>query len=65
MKKNKRNISDEWSPEFLAALGSWTEEIERPGAAFIAGRNGQAMADTTSRATRPGSKRAAKQRKKK
>ncbi len=22
--------ADEWSPEFLRALGSWNEEIERP-----------------------------------
>lgn len=22
--------ADEWSPEFLASLGSWDEEIERP-----------------------------------
>lgn len=22
--------ADDWSPEFLAALGSWNEEIERP-----------------------------------
>ncbi len=22
--------ADEWSPEFMRALGAWTEEIERP-----------------------------------
>ena len=25
-----RETADEWTAEFIAALGSWTEEIERP-----------------------------------
>jgi len=28
--------ADEWSPEFVEALGSWPEEIERPRAKPIA-----------------------------
>ena len=28
--------SDEWSPEFVAALGSWSEKIDRPRAQSIA-----------------------------
>lgn len=30
--------ADEWSPDFIAALGSWPEEIERPNAQSIAKR---------------------------
>jgi len=28
--------ADEWSPEFVKALGGWTEDIERPKAQSIA-----------------------------
>lgn len=29
---------DEWSPEFLAALGAWGDEIPRPASATVGGR---------------------------
>ncbi len=31
--------ADEWSPEFVDALGSWTERIERPGNPPIVRKN--------------------------
>jgi antitoxin VapB len=30
--------ADDWSPEFLACLGAWEDEIPRPRAQAIAGR---------------------------
>ena len=35
-KKVILELADEWTPEFVQALGSWSEEIERPKSQPIA-----------------------------
>jgi hypothetical protein len=40
---------DEWSSDFIAALGSWSEEVERPQARAIAKKKDRVAGTETAR----------------